>query len=519
MGLTQVRVRPRAVAASGCVRLAPRHHYLRQLAAPLMDALSATETFRSIATFTNGVNLPRSSYADDDSDALALYASVAPLASIAFRREACVPLAVSPRKAGIIAGTRIEARQVAVTDREVLITRSRASAPGLAWPGDLAPRDTLIVPSGFLIRAKLQDQIPPAYIAAILNHPAWRLLTAALAAGKSQDNLSQELLGSVPIPVVSVVTKNRLARKYNEALREIEALYDGETGIADVCDRVFVDVLGLRPPVTLAGSVQVSRVRLADVAATRLLRCDNRWHGPANRAVRQALLARSTVRLAELLDDRPSKGRQPAWLADEDAANDDAPYAITTGTIQSAKIVWDRAKPTTERSVERFPVRAGDLLVAMDGDGSLGKAAVYDGDQDATVDSHLARCRVRGGLDAADSVSCWLNSTWGHVQTTSLMTGSTGQTQLNPADLLDILVPSELTDESKRIASSFRSVLSDFEPVTRRARRILSRVSGDVTAILIEEGALVSDGDALSRYQDSDQLLQQLDLLYPSKRT
>ncbi|GII25354.1 hypothetical protein Pme01_49510 [Planosporangium mesophilum] len=228
------------------------------------------------------------------------------------------------------------------------------------------------------------------------------------------------------------------------------------------------------------------------------------------------LTARPTVRLADMLDGVPVKGRQPIW-ADEDEIDDDTPYAVATITIQSGMIARDRAKPTTKKSVERFSVRTGDLLVSMDGDGSLGKAAVYDGDKDGTIDSHIARCRLLGGLEAADAASCWLNSTWGRVQTTSLMTGSTGQTQLNPADLLDVLIPADLVTRANEISVAYRAALSAFEPVTRRARRMICAASADVTELLVANGA-IRPGALVDEFTDPDQLLQRLDVLYPSTR-
>ena len=82
------------------------------------------------------------------------------------------------------------------------------------------------------------------------------------------------------------------------------------------------------------------------------------------------------------------KGRQPQFV---DMEAEGEAFAIATSTLQAGQIAMDYAKPVTLASANRVPVVAGDLLVAMDGDGSVGKAGVVGpSDFVLTVDSHVA---------------------------------------------------------------------------------------------------------------------------------
>ncbi len=517
VAINTLSIRLLDIAGSSTIRLDPRYHFLRGLAQPLMDQLVAPCHFGQVASFSNGVNLPRSAYADELEDDSPLYASVAGIAPFILRQETCLPLRRAEPHGDRIAGTNVLLSTVKVRADEVLMTRSRATAPGVAWPGDLAPEGTVVVPAGFLIRASLRPSgLVPGYVAAILNHPAWRLLTAAFAAGKSQDNLSRELLAPLPIPTISTAAALTASERYAALLAEIDDLYRDETAFLHVCDGVLSGVLGLELPDLTQAPLQVASVSLSDVAATRFLRADNRWHGRGNRAIRDALAATPSIRLADLFDGPPLKGRQPTW-ASEDEIDEATPRAVATATIQAGTVAWERAKATTTQSVTRFPVQEGDLIVAMDGDGSLGKAAVYDRSELGTLDSHVARCRVRGERALADSISCYLNSSWGRVQTNGLMTGSTGQTQLNPADLLEVRVPAVVAQYATQLANSYDGARQAFEPVTRRARRLLARASADLTRQLVAEGALRASS-SVEQYSDESVLLEHLDRLYPSNR-
>jgi hypothetical protein len=514
VALTALGIDPASIAASGFARVDPRYHHLRSLSAPLLRELREPVPFKQLARFENGLNLPRTTYADTEEQAVALYASVGAFPLYVLRRDGCVPLRGDP--AGAIAGTGLAPMSCAVRANEVLITRSRASAPGVAWPGDLAPPELPVIPAGFLIRASLCDAVQPGFVAAVLNHPAWRLLTAALAAGKSQDNLGQEVLGEVPLPRVSLATQTAIADGYRDALVDITALFERESELAGVCDQVIAEQVAIPPPTPNQAGIRPVHVSPTEIAATRALRLDNRWHSPENRDIRAKLLDYDLLMLGDVLDGLPAKGRQPRW-APEESVSEDTPRAIATASIQSGTIALEQTRPTTEQSVARFPVHTGDLLIAMDGDGSLGKAAVYEGESDATVDSHVARCRTRGDSRLADALACYLNSSWGRVQTTSLMTGATGQTQLSPSDLRDVLVPSELVARASSVSGAYRDALRAYEPFARRARRTICRASAEMTSLLLADGALAGSR-TVERFADPDFLLAQLTLLHPSVR-
>jgi hypothetical protein len=72
-------------------------------------------------------------------------------------------------------------------------------------------------------------------------------------------------------------------------------------------------------------------------------------------------------------------------------------------------------------------IRQGDILIAMDGEGSIGKAAVFSGDYVAVPDSHLGILRL--GPELAWALACYLNSSLGQAQIELAISGS-GETNV-----------------------------------------------------------------------------------------
>ena len=364
-----------------------------------------------------------------------------------------------------------------------------------------------------MLRARLSDATLAPYLALVMNHPIWRLLSLGWSAGKRQDNLSQEALGQIPIPFLPEPEREKLAAEYTQALEEIHARLVDDTSFARLCDDILARHLGMPPTVpSHDGDIACRSVTLSEVARGRLARLDNRWHGAAYQNALSILKDGSEVTIESIARNPLRKGRQPRYLPEGEEGSD-ACVAISTACIQDGTIVWDDARAVAPESVAHLPLGLGDLLVAMDGDGSLGKAAIVDQDLEATTDSHLARVRLHAPHQTA-ALACFLNSSWGRIQTTALMAGATGQTQLSLADLASVVLPAGVNENAAALGAEYIAASQAWESPQRGNRRLLCNVE----ALLTEE--LWRRGSAKRRVvpSDIDGLLGLLDLVYPRIR-
>ena len=508
MAVKPVRVSGEDIAVAPASRLDVRYYALTRLINPFFAGLfNAPMAAESLDGIGNGTNLPASTYADDFPDASALYASVKSLSQFALRESSCIPLLADN---GRLHKSEVKVEDVAVSAAEVLLTRS--GTPGIAWPAALSVGELPVIPSGFIIRLQVNEAWNPVYVASVLNHPCWRLLSLALSAGKRQDNIGHSALMSVPLPQLNEESQSELADLYINTLTRIEKVFADEP-LTQICDSILTSTLGFDAPPIETRPVSISIIKLSEVGSTPSLRVDNRWHGSANRLIRDVLSGQS-VALGELLGGLPVKGRQPEFLEQE---AEEGALAIATSTLQGGQVVMEYAKPITAASADHFPVGVGDLLVAMDGDGSLGKAGVVGShDSQLTVDSHIAVLPVAGSSELKLALACWLNSTWGRTQTTGLMTGATGQTQLRPSDLMNVLVPEILIDRYKAVADAYEQTLISFESPPRRARQLICDGAVAMTTTFIENGALRLGGQVAAEFTSPISLRGLLDLAYPS---
>jgi len=515
MGVITHRVSVSEILTSKGQRIDSRYHFLRsRTIQPLRHVSPLTSILEASDWIANGVNLPASTYAETVDEAEAHYASVAALSHFYFREDSCTPLL------GLGDGrlnTCVRIEEVAVRPNELLLTRS--GTPGIASSAEIIGEQSAlpVIPSGFLMRIALRG-MNSTYVAAIINHPLWRLNTFALSAGKRQDNISQSTLAELQIPVASEKLSEEIARSYLETLGSIEQATGSDSGLESACNAVIYDVARLSDEAMLEIPLNgARRVSMGDVGTIAGQRIDNRWHGFLHSAVRSTLQQQECVLLGDLLTDAPSRGKQnPAFDGDRD---DETPLVITTAAIQAGQWIEELARPTTPDAAARFVVSAGDVLIAMDGEGSLGKAAWISDTPlgGLTADSHVGRLRFQDP-EIASGIACFLNSTWGRAQSNGYTTGSTGQTQISGSDLSRLLVPKALVEESRKVSKLYEDLISRFEAPAKRGRRILSQGASKIGGLLVEGGLIVGDSNSLDPICDPSTLTTLIEMIHDMQR-
>ncbi len=512
MAVEPQSIRLATVAAAADVRLDPHHYTLYERAKDLATGMLAPLPLREplLHGARNGINLPQEAYATEHSDDY-LYASVAAFSQFAFRPDRCQ--ALRPPESFAYGPDIAKERCM---PEELIITRS--GTPGIAWAGSLAPEPlSVIVPSGFVIRAKVRTSVAtPVYVAAVLNHPAWRIWSASLAGGKRQRNLGQEHVAQLAVPALSAQAQDRVVTAYVESLKDIDVILASDVSIRTLCDNSLAIVQGF--PIVPLDRAQLTfdRVSLSTCLSSPSGRLDARYHRSDVRASLASLEELPTVELRSLTEADVIKGKQPHFLGDDVTQGG---RVVATASIQAGRVQEGLLKLTNDEAVAEAGsrlVQSGDIVVAMDGEGSIGKAAVYRSDEPAITDSHVGLVRL---VDPsyADAIACFINASPGQAQIEVSISGATGQTQLSKQDLHRLRIPVAVLSAAGAIGSQYVGGLKAYEPSVRRVRRRLCTAEESITGLLLEAAELDAGARALLEDLHSENsLMTFLDQLRPS---
>ncbi|MDR8525454.1 restriction endonuclease subunit S [Shewanella fidelis] len=86
----------------------------------------------------------------------------------------------------------------------------------------------------------------------------------------------------------------------------------------------------------------------------------------------------------------------------------------------------DYADASVFKDLNKVTVKKGDLLINLTGAGSIGRVAVYYGDDKPITNQHIARMSVKTSTDEG-YLACFLRSWWGERALEQGVAGSTGQ--------------------------------------------------------------------------------------------
>jgi hypothetical protein len=499
------------VATTSELRIDAHHYLLSDQVREVINGIASGLPIASpVATsIANGINLPEAAY-QLEADSEWAYVSVGAISQFALRLERTVSLKDPESHA-----YGIDVAAAAGVPGELWITRS--GTPGIAWAFEAPDSELHLIPSGFVIRISLDPRVfNPVYVAAVLNHPVWRIWSASLSAGKRQRNLSQEHLAQLRIPLLAMNEQDAVAHRYAEGLEEISNLLAEGQSFRDVTDKIVHGATALKFPPLKLSPLTFDRIDLRACADSPLLRVDSRFHRQEVRDVISGLEDAECVRLGDLLRNGIVKGQQPAILSVDDPENDYR--VIATVALQAGQVVSELTKPTTEDQIDAAGDRlvgTGDLLVTMDGEGSIGKVAVFDGEYSAVTDSHVAILRLKD-QSFGNAIACFLSSSLGQAQIELLTSGSTGQTQLSKDDLAALRIPRVALAKSETISEQFSAAVVRYEALTRRVRRVVCEHSAVVSQYLIDSDALAPTAKAyLADKREPESLLALLDALRP----
>lgn len=186
------------------------------------------------------------------------------------------------------------------------------------------------------------------------------------------------------------------------------------------------------------------------------------WQPATTQAVDQVVSGGGQA-IATLNQIDTKRGKSPAsstYVGPEDG------YAVVIkagscltrcGTVTIEGADWIE-KASFDDTADAPKVQKGDVLIASTGDGTLGKAAVWDRDERAIADGHVTIVRVDPDVIDPYYLADYLRAGLGKLQIEPLFTGSTGLIELTPEHVNRIVVPLlSSVSEQKNLSMALRT--------------------------------------------------------------
>lgn len=181
----------------------------------------------------------------------------------------------------------------------------------------------------------------------------------------------------------------------------------------------------------------------------------------------------STTTLKNIVTKPIMRGIQPDYMKERGI------LVIKTVDLNNGYIDYENCLKTSEDSFEKSPdaqIIKDDVLIASTGYVSLGKIDVYDRDEKAIVDGHISILRLRKGYDP-HFIASFLRSHLGKIQFEKWWSGSSGQIELQPSDLENVIIPDNaetgvLLNKQKNISNQIKELSFQIEELHIKKNQI-----------------------------------------------
>lgn len=299
---------------------------------------------------------------------------------------------------------------------DILLVRTGANYGTVApWKYGLAAyacADLLVVRS---------PTAPAGYISSFLTGKFGKLLVDRCSYGSAQPHISPGYISLIPIP------------RFKTLEAEIDRLVDCSVSLEarsrlflEDAESILLDELGFCDWQPFEPLSYTQTATLAE----RSGRLDANYFAPkyADLLARLNATGRAS-RLGDGLTTIIARGSQPIYA-------DEGLPVINSKHVRANRVLLDernrRARPKPLR------IQTGDVLVNGTGVGTIGRAAPYLGAGEVLPDNHVTIIRPQG-LDPL-FLSVFLNTKLGQMQIERMISGSSGQIELYPDDIRNVVV-------------------------------------------------------------------------------
>jgi len=192
-------------------------------------------------------------------------------------------------------------------------------------------------------------------------------------------------------------------------------------------------------------------------------RLDYRFFDPKLHLIDEFKQKYSWITLNQIAKIPIVRGDQPEYVEEEGI------IAIKTIDLKDGYIDYDNCLRTSKENYDKCitaHVQKNDILIASTGYMSIGKVDIYDSDEAAMVDGHVAILRLDDGYDP-QFVTYFLRSHIGKIQFEKWWTGSSGQIEVPPSELEKFTVPS-----NSKTGISFKKQIKIAEKISDSSNRV-----------------------------------------------
>jgi hypothetical protein len=288
-------------------------------------------------------------------------------------------------------------------DDDITISRSGTVGLTYVWSKKEAnsyfEREVKAIPSGYLIVVKVDaKKIIPRFIKLLFHSTYYKKYFSVFGVGKTQKNIAQPDILSIPIPLIELSKQNELLEKIKPLELEISKLKNSKIQPANIINQVFREAFGFNwKEFETIKKERAYTSSISKFANNIDCRMGIRFHNKAGAYIQSFLEKQTKKRIKDFIVEPIVLGKS---VSPNDYDEEGEYYYIAMSNIKSWAFDPEDCKKVSESyalSNLNKTVKKGDILLARSGEGTIGKVAlIEDEDINGIFADFTQRIRLTG---------------------------------------------------------------------------------------------------------------------------
>jgi type I restriction enzyme, S subunit len=356
---------------------------------------------------------------------------------------------------------------------DIIISRSGTVGVTYIWNNNEAnsyfKREIRAIPSGYLIVVKVDTKkIIPHFIKLIFNSNYYKKYFNVFGVGKTQKNIAQPDILSIPIPVIEYSKQNELLEKIKPLEVEILQLKSSKLQSSIIINQVFGEAFGFNWEEFEIIKKEKTHISSISKFANNIdCRMGIRFHNKAGAYIQTFLEGKTKKRIKDFISESIVLGKS---VSPSDYDEDGEYFYIAMSNIKSWAFDPENCKKVSESyaaSNLNKTVKKGDILLARSGEGTIGKVALI---KDEDINGIFADFTQRIRLTGFDPVCAYyyMSSDFFQYLVYTHKKGLGNNTNIFPSQIKEFPIPDWDETKQAEIVEKIKMQLDDQKAIDRQ---------------------------------------------------
>lgn len=267
---------------------------------------------------------------------------------------------------------------------DIIISRSGTVGLTYVWNeqkiNTIFGREMIAIPSGYLIVVKIDKlRLLPEFVKHLFNSYSFQKYFFVFGVGKSQKNIAQPDILSIPIPIITVEEQKDILSKIKPLEIKVTNLENEKEKTITIINKILGEELAFDwTEFEKLKSQKRFNASLKDFANNVDCRISYKFHNKAGEFVYNFLCSQTNKRIKDFISEPIVLGKS---VSPSDYEEEGEFYYIAMSNIKNWAFDPEDCKKVSESYSSanlNKTVKKGDILLARSGEGTIGKVALID---------------------------------------------------------------------------------------------------------------------------------------------